>query len=90
MTVARRFVVSGRVQGVGFRWFTIDRAAVEGIAGWVRNLPDGGVEVMAEGESESMTRFERAIRQGPPRARVDEVETEVLAPTGRFAGFTAR
>ncbi len=89
MTVARRFVVSGRVQGVGFRWFTMDRAAVEGITGWVRNLPDGAVEVMAEGEAESVMRFERAIRQGPPRARVDDVQTEILTPTGRFAAFTA-
>lgn len=89
MTVARRFVVSGRVQGVGFRWFTMEQASVEGIAGWVRNRPDGSVEVVAEGESESMTRFERAIRQGPPRARVDDVDTEILTPTGRFAAFTA-
>ena len=89
MTVARRYVVSGRVQGVGFRWFTMDRASVEGITGFVRNLPDGDVEVMAEGESESVTRFERAIRQGPPRARVDTMDTEVLTPSGRFAAFTA-
>ena len=89
MTVARRFVVSGRVQGVGFRWFTFERASVEGITGFVRNLPNGDVEVVAEGEAESVTRFERAIRQGPPHARVDDVETEILAPTGRFAAFTA-
>jgi acylphosphatase len=90
MTVARRFVLSGRVQGVGFRWFTIERASVEGIAGFVRNRPDGDVEVVAEGEAEAVTRFERAIRQGPPRARVDEVETEILTPSGRFVAFSAR
>jgi acylphosphatase len=89
MSVARRFVLSGRVQGVGFRWFTIERAEVEGIRGWVRNLPNGDVEVMAEGETESMERFERAIRQGPPRARVEDVETEIMTPTGRYPGFTA-
>ncbi len=88
--VARRFVVSGRVQGVGFRWFTMNQAAAEGIAGFVRNLPTGEVEVAAEGEAEAMARFERAIRQGPPRARVDEVVTDTLAPTGRHIGFTAR
>jgi acylphosphatase len=90
MMVARRWVLSGRVQGVGFRWFTMDHAAIEGVAGWVRNLPGGDVEVMAEGEFDAMTRFERAIRQGPSRARVDDVATEILAPTGRFTGFSAR
>jgi acylphosphatase len=90
MVVSRRWVVSGRVQGVGFRWFTLDRAAVEGVTGWVRNLPGGEVEVVAEGEADSMTRFERAIRQGPPRSRVDDVVTEILTPTGRLADFTAR
>ena len=88
--VARRWVLSGRVQGVGYRWFVMDCAAVEGIAGFVRNLPSGEVEVTAEGEAEAMTRFERAIRQGPSRARVDDVVTEILAPTGRFTGFAAR
>jgi acylphosphatase len=89
MTVARRFVLSGRVQGVGFRWFTVERAEFEGITGWVSNRPDGRVEVLAEGEAEAVERFERAIRQGPRRARVDEVETEILAPTGRHPGFSA-
>jgi acylphosphatase len=90
MMVARRWVLSGRVQGVGFRWFTMDRAAVEGITGFVRNVPTGEVEVMAEGEADAMTRFERVIRQGPSRARVDDVVTEILAPTGKFTAFTAR
>jgi acylphosphatase len=89
MTVARRYVVSGRVQRVGFRWFTVERASVEGVAGWVRNLPDGRVEVLAEGEAEAVERFERALRQGPPHARVDEVEAEILTPAGRHPGFTA-
>lgn len=89
MTVARRYVVSGRVQRVGFRWFTVERASVEGLTGWVRNLPDGRVEVLAEGDAEAVERFERALRQGPPHARVDEVETEILTPAGRHPGFTA-
>ena len=89
MLVARRILVSGRVQGVGFRWFAIERASLEGISGWVRNLPAGDVEVVAEGDAEAMDRFERALRQGPGRARVDDVETDVLAPTGRFATFAA-
>jgi acylphosphatase len=90
MTIARRYVVSGRVQGVGFRWFVIEAASVEGITGWVRNLPEGTVEVVAEGDAEAVTRFERQLRRGPARARVDDVATDVMDPTGRFATFTAR
>jgi acylphosphatase len=90
MLVSRRLLISGRVQGVGFRWFAIDRASVEGITGWVRNLPGGEVEVVAEGDAEAMERFERAVRLGPGRARVDDVVVDILTPTGRFASFTAR
>ena len=70
MLVARRFVISGRVQGVGFRYFTQDWALREGATGWVRNLPDGRVEAHVEGEAESVTRIERALRTGPRGARV--------------------
>ena len=90
MIVARHFILSGRVQRVGFRWFTLEAAQREGMTGWVRNLPDGRVEILAEGESEALERFERAIRQGPPGARVDEVETDIQPPTGHHIGFSAR
>ena len=90
MKVARRYVIAGRVQGVGFRWFTHDAAAREGIHGWVRNLADGNVEVVAEGEIASVDRFEAAIRRGPGSARVAEVEVEEQAPSGRSAGFEIR
>ncbi|HEV3140320.1 MAG TPA: acylphosphatase [Vicinamibacterales bacterium] len=79
----------GRVQGVGFRFFTEHAAAREGIQGWVRNLPDGGVEVAAEGDAESMERFERSIRQGPPGARVDRFDRSDDVPSGT-SGFTIR
>jgi acylphosphatase len=88
MLVARRILVSGRVQGVGFRWFALERASLEGITGWVSNLPTGDVELLAEGDAEAMDRFERALRQGPGRARVDDVAVDILTPTGRFATFT--
>ena len=90
MRVARRYVIAGRVQGVGFRWFTHDAAAREGIQGWVRNLADGSVEVMAEGEALSMDRFEAAVRRGPGGARVEEVQVEDHAPAGRTTGFEIR
>jgi acylphosphatase len=90
MIVARRLTISGRVQRVGFRWFTIDAASREGVTGWVRNLPDGRVEVLVEGDTEAVERFDRAVRRGPMTARVDEVDTEIMAPTGRFHGFSSR
>jgi acylphosphatase len=82
MIIARRFLVRGRVQRVGFRYFAEEMARIEGINGFVRNLPDGRVEVLAEGDAESVVRFERAIRRGPTGARVDDVETESLEPAG--------
>jgi acylphosphatase len=87
--IARRFIISGRVQGVGFRWFTRDAADREGVHGWVRNLPDGRVEANAEGDADALERFERALRHGPRGARVDEVEVDAIAPTGRDTGFSA-
>jgi acylphosphatase len=90
MIVARHYVVGGRVQRVGFRYFVYDAARAEGIAGWVRNLPDGTVEVTAEGDSEAIERFERALRRGPAGARVDQIETDIVPPPGRHAGFTIR
>lgn len=88
MLVARRYIIRGRVQGVGFRFFVEDAASLEGVRGFVRNLPDGRVEVVAEGDAEAMSRFELAIRRGPLQARVDEVETDVIEPSGRFVGFS--
>jgi acylphosphatase len=90
MRIARRYVIDGRVQGVGFRWFTHDAAAREGVQGWVRNLADGSVEVVAEGRAESLDRLEAAIRRGPSLARVEQFDVEELAPTGRTAGFEIR
>ena len=77
---SRRFVISGRVQGVGFRYFVQSVAVRESIRGWVRNLDDGRVETAAAGEAEAMERFERAIRQGPPAARVDRVDVDKTFP----------
>jgi acylphosphatase len=90
MLLARRFLVCGRVQRIGFRAFVYDHAVHDGITGYARNLPDGGVEVMAEGEGEAMRRFEMALRQGPPGARVDHVEVDELSPTRRGGTFLIR
>jgi acylphosphatase len=87
MRVARRYLVSGRVQGVGFRYFTQDVANREGLTGRVRNLPDGRLEVVAEGDTESLQRLEAALWRGPSHARVEHVEVESTTPTGQHAGF---
>ncbi len=85
--IARRYLISGRVQGVGFRYFTQAAAFREGVHGWVRNLPDGRVEAAAEGEAEAIERFERDIRHGPPGARVERVEVDDALPAARETGF---
>ncbi len=86
MLVGRRFLVTGRVQGVGYRFHARAAARAEGIAGSVRNLDDGTVEVIAVGDAEAVRRFEQLLRQGPPGARVDNVGVEP-APPGGAADF---
>ena len=90
MRLARRYIINGRVQGVGFRFFVEAAALRDGLHGWVRHLPDGRVEVLAEGDVEAMDRFERHVRQGPPASRVDEVEVDEQVPHGRDTGFRVR
>jgi acylphosphatase len=90
MIVARRFFISGRVQGVGFRMFAQDVAAIEGVHGYVRNTPDGRVESFVEGEQASVDRVERALRRGPSAARVESVDVEPATPTHRATGFHIR
>jgi acylphosphatase len=89
MVVARRFVISGRVQGVGFRFFVEDQARREGLAGYVRNLPDGCVEAVAEGDEESVARFERTLHRGPRSALVAQVLAETIPVESRHS-FTVR
>ena len=88
MRIARRFVIDGRVQGVGFRWFTKDVAVREGVTGWVRTLPDGRVEALVEGDTEAVTRIEQALHTGPPGARVETVNAIPEEPCGDYRRFT--
>jgi acylphosphatase len=87
MLVGRRIVVSGRVQGVGFRYFALDAARREGVTGTVRNLDDGRVETVVEGDREAVERFERAVRRGPAGARVEDVLVDLEPPSGIFRDF---
>ena len=82
-------IVSGRVQGVGFRWSCARQAEAAGVAGWVRNLRDGTVEVVVEGPDERVTAALDWLREGPPSARVDGVEIREEEPLGE-QGFTVR
>lgn len=90
MIVARRFLIGGRVQGVGFRMFAQARAAIEGLHGYVRNCDDGRVEALVEGDSESVGRMELALRRGPAGARVESFEVEERMPGYRATGFALR
>jgi acylphosphatase len=69
-----RWLIRGRVQGVGYRAFTEERAVALGLGGWVRNLPDGGVEAVVCGGEATLARLEHDLRQGPPAARVELIE----------------
>jgi acylphosphatase len=84
---ARRFIVRGRVQGVGFRWFVEREAHMLGIAGWVRNNPDGSVEVLAQGSRDQLSGLHSRLRQGPRAARVDSVEAIETRPSDDISSF---
>jgi len=70
----RRWIVRGRVQGVGFRWFVWREAERLGLGGFARNLRDGTVEVVSQGPNDTLDQFEQALRRGPSGARVDALE----------------
>jgi len=79
--------VRGRVQGVGFRYFTLDAAHTLGLTGWVRNLRDGRVEVIAEGALEDLNRLLAMLRRGPVSGKVTDVDYEFTGAKGEFTGF---
>jgi acylphosphatase len=86
-TQARRFLVRGRVQGVGYRWFVEREAHILGIAGWVRNNADGSVEVLAQGSGDQLLGLRSRLRAGPRAARVDDVEEVEAKPVAGLASF---
>jgi len=87
--IQKRALVSGRVQGVFFRDFTRRTARQHGVAGWVRNLPDGRVEALLEGEAAAVETVLAALRDGPPAARVDDMIIRDEPPEGH-ARFEVR
>ena len=80
-------IVRGHVQGVSFRYDTLRKALEIGVTGWVRNLPDGSVEVTAEGDRTQLQRLLDYLRRGPPAARVSDVQTEWSTAAGSFERF---
>jgi len=84
---ARCFLVRGRVQGVGFRWFVEREAHILGIAGWVRNRSDGTVEVLAMGTRDQLSGLRSRLREGPRAARVDDVEESEAQPVQGLNSF---
>jgi acylphosphatase len=84
---ALRLLVSGRVQGVAFRYFTRQQARALGVAGTVANLADGRVEIEAAGTPEALAELERRVRRGPPAARVAGVERHELDEAPALDGF---
>jgi len=87
---ARLFVVRGRVQRVGFRYFAVLAASRLGLSGWARNRPDGSVEVMAQGTTGAIDELAGMLAKGPPASRVESVEVEVAAPDPSLSGFGVR
>ncbi len=86
MTEGRHIWISGRVQGVGYRWFACQAARARGISGWVRNIADGRVELFAQATPALLDNLVEALREGPPAARVESVRwdptSEETVPTG--------
>jgi acylphosphatase len=87
---ARRVVVTGRVQGVGFRWSAVAEGERLGLAGWARNLPDGRVEVHAQGDPPAVARMVEWLRRGPRQAQVTGLAEQPVEPEAGLSGFAIR
>ena len=85
--IARRYIVRGRVQGVGFRWFVDHEARQLGLAGWVRNNIDGTVEALAMGTEQQHAALRAKLRQGPRAARVDDLQELPAEPVSGLITF---
>jgi acylphosphatase len=83
----RSYIVTGRVQGVGFRWFVEREARILGINGWVRNRSDGSVEVLASGTREQLSNLHKKLREGPRASRVDNVEVNDVSDVQDLSTF---
>jgi acylphosphatase len=87
---AKHFLIRGRVQGVGYRWFTQRAAERLGIRGYVRNLPSGEVEVRAQADESLLFDFKQELSRGPYGARVNEIVEQDLKVTNEYSSFFIR
>ena len=87
MIVARKFIISGTVQGVGYRFFAQRAAARHQVLGYVKNLKDGRVEALAEGDAKTVEDFKHDLTAGPRHSNVEHIEELVLDPTGWYTSF---
>ncbi len=87
MMIAKRVIVHGRVQGVGFRFFVQHTGTRLGVTGDVRNTPESTVEITVEGTPKRVEQFLREVRKGPPLSRVERVDVYDLEATGRYGTF---
>jgi acylphosphatase len=88
MRVARQYLISGQVQGVGYRYFAQRVAARHQVSGYVRNLADGRVEVLVEGAPENVEEFKHDLATGPESGHVEQVEELSLEPTNLYVSFS--
>jgi acylphosphatase len=86
-TVARKFLISGEVQGVGYRYFALRAAARHQVLGYVKNLDDGTVELFAEGSEKGVEDFKHDLLAGPSFGRVEHLEEIVVDPSGFYSNF---
>ena len=90
MRIARRYLVSGRVHGVGFRYFVTSTARQLMLDGWTRNLADGRVEIVVQGSNNQVETMDSHVAEGPPAARVESVESFAVAVDDSLTGFEVR
>jgi acylphosphatase len=88
--VRKHVIVSGRVQGVGYRYFVLENAVLMGIHGWVRNLPDGRVEAEIEGAENLVGELIKLLQTGPRLSVVTDLDVQDLAGSGSHKGFHVR
>ncbi|MBO8127983.1 MAG: acylphosphatase [Peptococcaceae bacterium] len=87
MLVQAHLTIQGKVQGVYFRWSTVQQARQHNLTGWVRNRTDGSVEALLEGDQQQVAKVVKWCHKGPPDARVDSVKVNYAEATGKFATF---